>query len=246
MIELRMPNLTADTLPGKVSQLQSYLYQLSEELNHALNAAEAAQEARVVELSKQNSKIEPGTPAAESTFEAVKSLIIKSADIVSAYYDEMTKTFNSQYFAGSDFGNFKNDTTTQINANAERIQQTITNVQTVSTNVTGLGNTVAQIETEMRETKGYIRSGILGTDQQGNNILGVEVGQNFGLSNEERFARFTADGVHIYNSNGTEVAYFTNDRMYITSAEVKRSFRVGGYVMKDDGSGGLVFSWAGG
>ena len=101
-IAIRLPNITASTEEGKLQQMQSYMYQLVEQLNWALNTVESAQGGDTSAVVYQHR--EPATAQeAEDTFNSIKALIIKSADIVKAYETTIFSDFNAKYFAESDF-----------------------------------------------------------------------------------------------------------------------------------------------
>ena len=98
-INIRLPNVTASSDSGKLTQMQSYMYQLVEQLNWALNLGSGDDEA--VEAVKTPAQIEEEE---RQTFNSIKSLIIKSADIVEAYTEKMEQVFDGRYVAESDFG----------------------------------------------------------------------------------------------------------------------------------------------
>ena len=79
MTPYRYPNITGTTDTQQLHQLKSYLYQLVEQLN---NAAPTAQ---------PDVQVTAAIQAATPDFAALKGLIIKSADIVSAYTDKIGK-----------------------------------------------------------------------------------------------------------------------------------------------------------
>ena len=83
-IDLRLPNITATTEAGKLQQVQSYLFQLVEQLNFALKSVGSAAGSNVV-LETASSTGAKREQEAQATFRDIKALIIKSADIVNAY-----------------------------------------------------------------------------------------------------------------------------------------------------------------
>ena len=105
-IEIRYPNITAQTEREQILQMKSYLYQLVEQLKYALNNIDTSSGYVVQESSKNMSQAPSGTVDATATFSAIKSLIIKSADIVQAYYDVISSKFQGEYASQSSFGTF--------------------------------------------------------------------------------------------------------------------------------------------
>lgn len=170
--DFRMPNITGNDRE-QLAQIKSYLYQFVPQLQWALNTLDAssASSYAVSPTPKSNTK---STEAAksddrEAAFNDIKAIIIKSADIVNAYYEEMNKRFESDYVAVSDFGTFAEKTAQDIEANATEIKQVFTNVQQIDTNVKSVEGNVVQLETNLQDTKTGIGANL--------ETLSSEVGQ---------------------------------------------------------------------
>lgn len=231
-VELRLPNIKGDTPEAQLGHLKSYLYQLVEQLNWALNLTGG--EDAVVDETKTPAQIEEEE---RKTFNSIKSLIIKSADIVDAYTEEMTKVFDGRYVAESDFGTFTEETNAAIHQNSTAIDQVYTNVQTIEGTVDGIGD-------EMQNVLAHIRTGLLYYDDKGIPVYGLEIGQRNTVDNNETFrkyARFVSNRLSFFDQNDTEVAYISDYKLYITSAQVITGLTVGRYYM--DTSDGLAFKW---
>ncbi len=127
-IDIRLPQITGVTEKEQLAQIKSYLYQFAEQLQWGLqNVNTSNNSVFVQEIAKSlypsNGSVSIGPNQAEATFAAIKSLIIKSADIVEAYYDEISRKLEGVYVAQSDFGDF-----------AEKTSQTIEETSTSTTN----------------------------------------------------------------------------------------------------------------
>ena len=101
-INLRFPNITGHTEAEQIAQIKSYLHQLVEQLNWALPSIESGSGA-VTATSTENPS---GDVSAESFYE-LKSLIIKSSDMLNAYYEKINKKLESQYVSQADFDAYK-------------------------------------------------------------------------------------------------------------------------------------------
>ena len=242
-IDIRFPNITAPTADGKLQQLQSYMHQLVQQLNWALNN---------IDSISATPTANPGTaaPTAQqdkddpiSQFNSMKGLIIKSADIVTAYYekiDELLK-LSGDYTASSDFGTFKEETTNLVSGTDKQLRQDLVSKQSIYDEN---GNIKAELL-----VNGHIYSGIIEYALDGEAIVGIEIGQTTNRNGTEsftKFARFTADRLSFYDINGIEVAYISDYKLYITHVEIKGSFKEGGYVDTVDANGGVVTKWVGG
>ena len=134
-IDIRMPNITGTTEKEKLSQMQSYLYQLVDQLQWALQNVDTTNAAVVTPVPK--SLLPTGittTPDPQSTFNSIKALIIKSADIVEAYYQEVSRRLEGLYVAQSDFGDFVQKTSQEIEETSTSTIQRFENIQVIITN----------------------------------------------------------------------------------------------------------------
>lgn len=418
--DFRYPNLTGATEKEQLQQLKTYVHQLVDELKWALNAVEAPQNNVVVVQQKQGSSSNVGTigmdelndDSVQAHFNEIKPLIIKSADIVNAYYDVINKRLEGLYVAQSEFGTFVEQTSQNIEATSTDITQVFNNVQTIysdigtidtkvksidssvktidssvqqintkvstidsytttigtkvntidtkvstiDTELKTVGNTVGtldttlktvesnvtnldtnfktmddvvknididleSVETDLKDTKvgidssvkrisddigvidsdlqgvkagvesdikdlsdevgkvdskiedtksaigsdidklkdslktlneilvevnANIKSGLIDHDKNGIPIYGLEIGQKNTVNGVEvfnKFARFSAGRLAFYDNNGTEVAYISDYKLYITHAEVTGTLKLGGYLV--DTSNGVTFKWVG-
>lgn len=237
-IDLRFPNITAPTPQGQMAQMQSYMHQLVQQLNWALNTIGEAQSGNTsnVVINKPSENVLP--KEAEDTFNSIKALIIKSADIVKAYEETIMTDFNGEYFADSDFGTYLEQTSRSIEENSKGVTEIYSNVQTITDKVDG-------IDEDVRTTNSYIKRGFLGNDKDtGEAVYGIAVGETDENGVYKQYAWFTADKLSFFDANSNEVAYIGNGCLYIlgTSRFIGDVF-LGGY--KADTSDGLAFTWIG-
>ena len=105
-INIKPPHITSASGIGQIEQLKTYLIQLSGELNWALGSIDT----ELLKVSQgSTSSLQLGATSqvasqteAQATFNSIKSLIIKSADIVNAYTEVIDKTLSSKYVATSE------------------------------------------------------------------------------------------------------------------------------------------------
>lgn len=231
-IDLRLPNITANTDSGKINQLQSYVYQLVEQLNWAINIVNdgntVAQTDSIEQVGNASSEDE-----AVKNFQSIKSLIIKSADIVNAYYDVLKTQFDGQYLAQSDFGIYQQETSQLITQNSTEIMQQFTDYQELRSEVSSI-----------LESNAWIRTGLLDYKEDGTPIYGMEIGQKTDADGEERFnkySRFTSEGTYFYLPGSTvPVAWMTGTKLFINRMHVVSSVQLGDYLI--DCTDGIVFS----
>lgn len=239
-IQIQTPSITGGNDREKLRQIQSYLYRMANQLQWAfdtLQTGTAASSGTVIPANRQQTAKED--PAA--TFAGIKSLIIKSADIVDAYYTQITKRLEGQYVARSDFGTYTEQTALDIQANSTAISQLFTDTRAISDTVEGLYDSTVG-------TSAYLKSGLLEEGADGIPVYGLEIGQRNSVDGQDvfdKFARFTADRLSFFDSNDVEVAYISDYKLYITNAEISGSLWLSGK-FKIYYKGGLAFQWIGG
>ena len=236
-VDIRLPNITATDTEGKMAQMQSYMHQLVEQLNYALATVDNAIAGNTANVVMTSQKAQNSEEDAVNTFNSIKALIIKSADIVKAYEDVMRQDFSGEYVAVSDFGTYTQKTDLAIETNSKGVTELYTNVQNIGV------NTTEKTEGDQRSTKVYIKRGYLGDDEQGNAVYGIAVGENNEKNEYNSYAWFTADRLSFFDENGKEVAYISQRRLYITSATFLGAVQFGGYIA--DTSDGVAFVWGG-
>ena len=179
------------------------------------------------------------SPSPQETFAGIKNLIIKSADIVESYSQEIKKQLDGLYTAKSEFGTYREKTNQELTANARGLQQLFTSAAELSRTVDGL-------VTENTATRAYIRTGCL--KEGAYPIYGLEIGQRSSLNGQEvfrKYARFTAERLSFYDGSDVEVAYISDYQLYITGAQVAGTFKIGGRFQVSFDQG-LTFQWTGG
>ena len=238
--DIKFPNITASNDAGTIEQIRSYLYQLAEQLKWALNSIDSGGTKTLQQSSQAREEILPEKEA-QATFKSIKSLIIKSADIVNAYYEEISKRFEGEYVAQSDFGTFVELTNQTIITNSTGIENLFSSMQELITDI-------ENIESNLIEVNAHIKSGLLGYDENEVPIYGLEIGQINEIDGEkvfDKYARFTSDRLSFYDQNDAEVAYISDYKLYIRNVEIKGSLQEGGYKDFIDSNGGIVTKWVG-
>lgn len=245
-LDIRLPNITATDTEGKMSQMQSYMHQLVEQLNWALATVDNAIQGNTANVSVTSQNGSKSEESAVDTFNAIKALIIKSADIVSAYEESMKTSFNGEYIAVSDFGTYLEKTESKVEANSHNISESFEKIETI-TNSNGDGRLDS-----LEKVNGYIKRGFLGKypsgDLEGQEAFGMAVGETTdGVY--KNYAWFTAKRLSFFDENFQEVAYIgstknASSKLYINTAHFLGSVQFGGY--KADTTDGLAFVWIGG
>lgn len=240
-MDIRQPNITATTDKEQLIQMRSYLYQLSQQLNWAFNNISTTAPSAGGTLHPDSGNVRQSNVEIDGpkTFAAIKNLIIKSADIVDAYYTEINKRLVGYYVAESDFGKYKEETAQEIKATNQNITQLFSNNRELQTAID---------ELRKESTSAYIKTGLLYENEDGVPVYGLEIGQTNDVNGEnvfDKFARFSSERLSFYDSNDTEIAYISDYKLYITHAEITGSLRIINK-FKIHYDNGLAFQWIGG
>lgn len=248
-MSIPLPRQITGSGQEQLRQIQSYLFRLSQELELALGTVDkqlltlrdtAAQTERTVQAVSESQN-----PKAQ--FSSLKALIIKSADIVNAYYEEISRKLSGEYVAQSDFGAFRQETRQEIRENSQEITRAFSNMQVIE-------DTLAELNGAVTQVNAWIKTGKLGEDQDSVPIYGVEIGQQTekdGIVAFQKFARLLADRLSFFDRNGLEVSYIGEESMHITRAEVSAlaagdasagKLQMGEYLWFTDGDGHLTLS----
>lgn len=241
---LRLPSITATSSDGKLDQMQSYLYQMVEQLNWALSTVNGSlTPAEVRQIVKSAEGEELTEAEALKRFNSIKGLIIKSADIVNSYYDMMSVSLSGEYVAKSDFGDLTEDHLASIEFTPQIIDARFNSVEEVTSRV-------PDIEDIVYLNDSFIKAGDLYTDSDGHKVIGIEIGQTENIDGTDVFnkmARFTADGLYLYGSREaeTEAAHITGQQLFITEAIIVDSIKIGGYRVDVKTDKGFLIRWEG-
>ena len=137
-IDLRLPDISGSDREQLV-KIRSYLYQLIPQLQFALNnvSTSTSQQVATPTVNSVSHSYTLSDSSAESTFNSIKSLIIKSAEIVEAYYDEINRRLEGVYVAQSDFGDYVEKTSQEIEETSTSTTQRFENIQVIINNLDG-------------------------------------------------------------------------------------------------------------
>jgi hypothetical protein len=243
-----MPAVLFETPPAltgtEAEQLErtySYLYQLAEQLNHALSTidagnfsnAEAAQ--RVLSGTAEKEAEENATRLTQT-----RSLIIKTAEVIHQEMDVIQTNLIERYEAISeDFGRLEESLDARITATARGIVQEYNYSQAIEA--------LQQYQTDI---SAYIKTGVIG-EENGVPIFGVAIGKDITqmvdgvetVNEMNKLATFTTEELAFWR-NGIRVATYADGKMIIDEAVIRRTMTIGNYAfaVQVDGSFGIKYT----
>lgn len=245
MSRFPMPPVPAGTLPEQINRQYAYLFQMAQLLNVALGALESGGVTTAPDGAAGNSG---GTTAVKKQYDTLKSLIVKTADKIEKTKTQLTAQLEEEYVAQSDFGIYLQELNARLEAEPEALTQYYRFASDLQANV---GAVEAAFSRYRLNTEGYIRTGIVYYDGE-LPVYGVAVGQNLTCREADgeqvvepnNFrATFTATKLSFWQDN-TEVAYVSNNKLYITNIMVLSGLSVGDWLITE--KNGLAFRYIGG
>lgn len=196
-----------------LDKINSYLFRTLRILGDAINGLSVDQlvsEGGADSYKSINTGVKKEQTTNKNEYDTLKSLIIKTADVIRSEVDVLFSNLSGQYVAQSEFGEYKLATNNAIEANSTGIQQNYTYLAELSA-------ATEQHNVYITQTQAYIRTGLL-DDAGGEPIYGVEIGQQ--NEGEAPFkARITAQQMGFFQGN-TEVAHVSNGRWHATALDV--------------------------
>ena len=236
-----MPPAPAGSVQQQLQRQYAYLFQMAQQLNLALEQLPETPSGSAVSDSA-------GKDTAAAQYHTLRSLIIKTADQVRREMEELTVSLAGTYVASSQFGEYVEQLSSYIQANPEALTQYYSFTADLQADTEAVS---AAFERYRTETQAYIRTGIVYYDGAVP-VYGVAVGQNLTVEDvdgeqvvsQRNFrATYTASKLSFWQ-DAREVAYVSNNRLYITDITVLQGLTVGSWQISTQG--GLTFRWMGG
>lgn len=246
-----MPASPTGSLRQQVMQQYAYLFQMAQQLNLALEQLEQAGSGTVRAAGASSGGAAGGTKlaAADRQYQKLRSMIVKTADQVRHTREELTARLQEEYVAVSDFGSYVASLSAYLEANPEAVTQYYSFFSDLKADVEAVDAAFRHYKVD---TEGYIRTGIVSYDGAVP-VYGVAVGQDLvcrevdgeQVVEQNNFrAVFTATRLSFWQ-DATEVAYVSNNRLYITNITVLGGIAIGDWSVEAAESG-LAFRWIGG
>ena len=246
-----MPAYPSGTVEQQVLQQYSYLFQMAQQLNLTLEAAENSRTAAVQAAGK--SRAAQGT---EQEYQNLKSLIIKTAESVRSETQRVETELRSSYVAKSEFGAYQEQVDAKFTATAEDVTQSIRYVSELEGRLDEQAGDLQGLISYRTETRGYIRQGIVGYEDTVP-IIGIAIGQDIQTTGTQSVDGKTYDVIDTSHNmsgwtskklsfyvEGTEIAYFSNGALHVGHVELDRITAAGKWDVSF--SDGVAFKWIGG
>ena len=237
---------------AQLTQVYRYLFRLSEQLNVGLSALEQRTEAVARPsggaLSPEGTDGEQFWTEADAQYNSLKSLIIKTANLVRAEMDQIVTNLGSEYVAVSEWGTYREEVSREI---VDTAKYTMEHFE-YGEEILDIPEMAASFDSYRIETTGYIKRGIIGFDDENYPILGIAIGQELRhkevtvggevyevFDESQNMATYAADKLSFW-VNGVEVAYLSNSELVVTRIIVSDSIQLGSWDIAVNAADGMT------
>ena len=243
------PRLTGDTA-DQLRQITSYLYQLQRDLNVALDSVDS-----VVKEAAGETAATAAEQTVFATAKSLKSLIIKTAGVIRQEMDTWTQTLEGTYLAISDFGTYRESVSQEITATATEIVNNFgftSTLEAYRARIEELESDNTLLNSYKVQTEQYTKTGLLYFDEYDVPVYGYAVGEVLTrvtvngeetVRREDLMATWSAGRLNFWQG-GNIVAYYANNKMYVTDGEFLNSLQIGDWIITTTG-GNLDIDYAG-
>ena len=221
---------------NQLRQIYMYLNAMSDKLNTAL------MDVTIEQMAPQTRQVITNqAEVSQKNYDSLKSMIVKTAEIVRHEMDEIRVRLEDNYTAlSSQFGEYERNLTSTITATANGILQDYQ----FQERITGLEN---DTESFQRQINQYIFSGLISESPVrygiaiGENVTAYDQDGNPYLNTNQKTATFTMDELAFWQGE-TKLAWFASRVMHIDNAEIENTMKMGNHTWKilADGALGLV------
>ena len=242
-LNLNAPPQFNGTPEEQIKQVTRYLFQLQRDLNIALDGVDKS-----ISLSASQTAQTAAQKETAQAAKTLKSLIIKTANFVKQEMDSWTELLEGSYLAISDFGTYREQVSQEITATATEI----VNRFNYESRIDALEAENTSLKNYKVETEQYTKSGLLYYDEDDAPVYGYAVGEVLTrvivngeetVRREDLMATWSAGRLNFWQG-GNIVAYYANNKMYVTDGEFLNSLQIGDWIITTAG-GNLDIDYAG-
>ena len=235
---IRVPDLPEGDYPGNeaISEIKSYLIRLDRRLRlifDGLGTSEGLAGSETLSTGRAE--------VTSSDIRDLKAEIIRTANEIKLTRDVINLKLQNDYVAKSDIGEYTETAIQNIEIDGKGVTQYFNEISALVSRmgsaenaISGNTESVDALGVSVTQLQAYIRTGKLA-----DGVYGIEIG-NFGDGVNSPYKVRLSDNRLAFYIGNAEVAYFSDQAMYISDAAVLSSLTIGNTVLKSDE--GLVIS----
>ncbi len=223
----RLPDIKTDDTENALREIRGYIVRLDRALSLLLD--NVGSENLAPELYE---RVYAGT---DKKIGILKNEIIETATEIREVSDKINLRLESDYVAKSDIGEYTEQAFQQITVDGKGVTQYFEEMSGITErldgieeNVTENENSLVHTNAEISKINAYIRTGKL---EDG--VYGIEIGNFAGENVVPYKVRLSENKLAFYIANA-EVAYFSDNSMYINNASVPNLLKIGECTVKSE------------
>ena len=249
-LNLNAPPQFNGTPEEQIKQVTRYLFQLQRDLNIALDGVDKS----IAQSAQQTAQAAAQNETAEAA-KTLKALIIKTANFVKQEMDSWTELLEGNYLAISDFGTYREEMSQEITTTATEIVNSFnfnSTLEDYRERIEELEADNSALTSYKVQTEQYTKTGLLYFDEFDVPVYGYAVGEVLTrvtvngeetVRREDLMATWSAGRLNFWQG-GSIVAYYANNKMYVTDGEFLNSLQIGDWIITTAG-GNLDIDYAG-
>ena len=216
-MSLELPPQARGGAEEQLAALRDYLVRLAQELDRAVGSETALAAVGNV-LTKTQAKTAEDIRAHAA---ALKALIIKTADEITAYADGKVEEYNSLYVAQSDFGSYYQVIERDVEDTARGAIESYRYSDAIESAQNTADGAAAAAEAYHNELSGHIRRGIMEDPTTHEMHLGIAISENLEFTGETQ----TANGNTYYKlASGQTLGLYTSTGWQFWINGIKRGW----------------------
>lgn len=229
----RLPDINTSDSEGALREIRSYIVRLDRQLSLLLdNVGEEnlspALKSRII-------------TEAEGKLGKLKNEIIETATFIKEVGDEIRLELQNEYVAKGELGEYTEQALQQITVDGKGITQYFEEMSSISERLNDAETAIdvgveenGRLSSDISRIKAYIRTGKL---EDG--VYGIEIG-NFSQSEKAPYKVRLSENRLSFFVCGEEVAYFSDNSMFISRASIPNMLKIGNCSVKNDS--GICFT----
>lgn len=249
-LNLNAPPQFNGTPEEQIKQVTRYLFQLQRDLNIAMDGVGKSISQSVGQTAQTAAQKETAQAA-----KSLKALIIKTANFVKQEMDSWTELLEGNYLAISDFGTYREEMSQEITTTATDIVNSFnfnSTLEDYRARIEELESDNSALTSYKVQTEQYTKTGLLYFDEFDVPVYGYAVGEVLTrvtvngeetVRREDLMATWSAGRLNFWQG-GVIVAYYANNKMYVTDGEFLNSLQIGDWIITTAG-GNLDIDYAG-
>ena len=199
----KQPPILSGSTAEQVRQLRDYLVRLVRELPDGNDTALIDRAVQKAVKASDGETQKAAVQAARSQAQAVKQLIIKTADEIYEDIDQLETELAETYLARSDFGDYTETVNTTI---VQTARETVESYD-YDALIEALGTRTGELAEALTRIDGEIRRGLITDPETGEEALGIAISQNLSFTGATR----TEGGLTYYElSPGQTLGLYTS------------------------------------